>query len=112
MEAIAASDPGIQHKTIDALARIGTRDLGSDPEVIGPIFAHEVGLIPKPLTARIGAYVVRVLEKKPADRAAFDSQKSMLRESAVQQRQNQLFATWIEELRDDAEVKDFRAGVF
>jgi peptidyl-prolyl cis-trans isomerase D len=112
MEAIAASNPAIQHKMIEGLARIGTRDFGSDPEVIGPIFAHEPGLIPQPLTGRTGAYLVRVLEKKPADRALFDSQKAQLRQSEVQQRQNQLFATWIEELRDEAEVMDFRAGMF
>src|SRR5690606_2892365 len=99
MEAIAASDPALQHRTIEGLARIGTRDFGSDPDVIGPIFAHGAGLIPKPLTNRTGAYLVQVLETTPADRAAFDAQKAQLRQSEIQQRQGQLFATWLEELR-------------
>ncbi|MCA9726952.1 MAG: SurA N-terminal domain-containing protein [Candidatus Eisenbacteria bacterium] len=112
MEAVAASDPAVQHKTIDELTRTGTRDFGSDPDVVGPIFAHDVGLIDQPLVGRTGAYLVDVLEKKPADRATFDAQKAQLREGIRQQRENQLFAAWIENLRDRADITDFRSGAF
>ena len=113
MEEVAASDSLATFDTTDEITRLAfSRGIGNDPDVIGPIFAAGEGLIDKVLSARRGAFLIRIDQKIPADHTAFDAQKAQLRESMSQGRQAQAFRGWLTDLSDNAKVRDFRTGLF
>lgn len=112
LESIASGDSLLMQDTTDAFSRTtASRGIGNDPDLVGPIFASPVGRMNHVLVGRGGAYLVEILEKNAPDRASFDAQKAQLREEARQNRQNQLFMAWLDNLTDEATIKDFRSGV-
>ena len=113
LNAIAAGDSLAVYEAPEPFTRLSSpRGIGNDASVLGRLFASGTGLVPEVLRGRRGAYVARVTGQIEADRAQFDTQKADLRNSTQQQRQSQFILAWQEELRDKAEVKDFRTGVF
>lgn len=114
MEDIAASDSLATFDTTDEITRLAfSRGIGNDPDLIGPIFAAaNTGLIPEVLAGRRGGFILRVDEKIPADRAAFDTQKAQLRESVTQARQGEALGNWLADLTESSTVRDFRTGLF
>lgn len=112
MASIAIVDSLVTFDTVESVTRLGARGVGSDPDLLGPVFAVESGLIGRVLSARAGAFIVKVEEATSADRAAFDSQKLDLRRSLLQQRQTQLMTEWLNGLQAAASVQDFRFGAF
>ncbi len=114
VDKLASLDPRAEAGSTDAFGRLGfPQGIGSDPAVVGPIFAAPgPGLIPKVLRGRSAAYVVQVLERTPADRNAFEAQKNQLRNSLIQRRQNQLFTEWLTTLKRSAKIEDYRFGRF
>lgn len=113
LRAIADGDSLATFETPEPFTRLSSpRGIGSDAKVLGPLFAAKPGLVPQVLRGRRGAYVARVTGQIPADRAQFDAQKDELRNATSQQRQNQFLVAWQEELRQRADVKDFRTGAF
>ena len=111
---LAASEPRATLETPDPFPRLGyPRGIGSDPAVIGPLFARsETGVVPQVLRGRTAAFVCEVQEIVPADRAAFDQQKEALRRSAIQRRQSQVFNEWLAGLKKGAEIRDYRWGAY
>ena len=83
---------------------------GADPAVIGSLFAGGEGVRQEVLRGRTSAFVVKVVQRMPADRDAFQSQKESLRKTLMQRRQNQVFTEWLTTLKKQAEVKDYRFG--
>lgn len=113
MESIAASDSLVTHDTTDEITRLAaSRGIGNDPELIGPLFAAETGLIDRVLNGRRGGFVIRVESKTSADRTAFEASKAQLRQSLAQNRQGTALRGWLEDLAEGAEVRDFRLGSF
>ncbi len=53
-------------------------------------------------------YVLRVESRTAANQQAFEEQKEQLRQQLVQVERMELFAAWLEGLRDGAEIDDFR----
>ncbi len=113
MQAVAESDSLASFETVEDITRLGfSRGVGNDPEILGPVFASEAGLIDRVLSAARGAFIIRVDEKTPADRAEFDSQKSALREQVASQKQGQAISSWVQAVTEGATVQDYRTGVF
>ena len=56
------------------------------------------------------AFVCKVVQRIPADRDAFQSQKESLRRNLIQRRQSQVFTEWLAALKKQADVKDYRFG--
>lgn len=110
---IAQGDPRATFDTTDPFARIGfVKGIGNDPNVIGPLFAaNQVGVVPKVLKGRTGAFICRIVEVTPADRAGFDATKESLRRSLMQRRQSQVFNEWLAGLKKQADIQDYRWGV-
>jgi peptidyl-prolyl cis-trans isomerase D len=63
-----------------------------------------VGKVAKPLTAGSGVYVVRTLERQPADPAGFEAQKDELRRQILTQKQGQALEAWVRALRASAKI--------
>lgn len=63
-------------------------------------FALEVGVVSDPIETPTGFAVVRLVEKKTSDRAAFEAQKDSLREALAQQRKQEFFQSYMQALVD------------
>ncbi|MBD3367343.1 MAG: hypothetical protein GF405_04075 [Candidatus Eisenbacteria bacterium] len=53
-------------------------------------------------------YVLRLESRTAADQQTFEEQKDQLRQQLMQMERMDLFASWLEGLRDDADIEDFR----
>jgi parvulin-like peptidyl-prolyl isomerase len=111
LASLARPDGSVVFDTTEPFARMGfPKGIGADPAVIGPLFAGGEGVQHEVLRGRTSAFVVKVVQRIPADRDAFQSQKESLRKALMQRRQNQVFTEWLATLKKQAEVKDYRFG--
>lgn len=100
--------------TTEPFARVGMppRGLGGDAAILGPLFAADTGLMKKVLRGQMGAVVASVDQKTPADKTQFEAQKSQQRQAILQRRQNQIFQSWLTDLRRSAQISDYRSGFY
>ena len=87
------------------------QQFGTLGEAVGAAFALPAGTLSAPIRQRDGVYVMRVDARKPADRAAFDTQKNDLRGRRVQQLRQQRLQMFLEDLRKSAKVTDHRKDI-
>jgi peptidyl-prolyl cis-trans isomerase D len=82
--------------------------LAGVPEVVGAAFGIPQGGVAGPLRARDGWYFLRVDKRQPPDEQAFETLKGQISSQVLQQKQQQIFASWITCERDQAKVQDLR----
>jgi parvulin-like peptidyl-prolyl isomerase len=61
-----------------------------------------------PVKGTIGVYLINLKSRTPFDNASFDSQKLTIKKELLQQKKNNYYNSWIQELRKDADVVDNR----
>src|SRR5262249_54484366 len=74
-------------------------------------FGMKVGGVAGPLRARDGWYFLRVNQGLPPDEKAFDALRGQLTSQLLQQKQQSIFARWIQASRDRAEGQELPAGL-
>jgi peptidyl-prolyl cis-trans isomerase D len=96
----AAAAAGLVRKQTDGLVSRAQPlgDLGTG-EGLAPAFALPVNGLSEPLKTPTGVAVVRVLERKDFDPAAFEKEKDALMASLTEQRRSQLFQAYMQEAR-------------
>jgi peptidyl-prolyl cis-trans isomerase D len=72
--------------------------------VLQAALASGAGQVAKPLSAGSGVYVVRTLERQPADVAGLDAQKDELHKQLLGQKQGQALEAWVRSLRASAKI--------
>jgi parvulin-like peptidyl-prolyl isomerase len=82
--------------------------IGSDPVFNGTAFSLEEGRISEPVEGVRGYYLIHVVEHQQADREAFEQTKESLRAEVLRQKMNQIYMAWYTQLRDKAEIEDYR----
>ena len=80
--------------------------LGRDYGVAAAAFGAAVGDVAGPLRAPSGYYVIKVLEKKPADAALYATRGEEYRKRLLQERQQLILADWYRDLVARAHVKN------
>jgi peptidyl-prolyl cis-trans isomerase D len=97
----AASALGLVRKQSDALVPRGQPlgDLGASAAVEAAVYPLPVGGLTEPVRTPAGWAVVRVLEKKEYDPAAFEKEKAALTAGLVEERRGQLFRAYMQEAR-------------
>jgi peptidyl-prolyl cis-trans isomerase D len=97
----AASSLGLTRKQTDALVPRGQPlgDLGASAAVETAVYALPAGGLSEPVRTPAGWAVVRVLEKKDYDPAAFEREKAALIASLTEERRSQLFRAYMQEAR-------------
>ncbi|MBD3337234.1 MAG: hypothetical protein GF355_17110 [Candidatus Eisenbacteria bacterium] len=109
----AEADSLARYQDVGPLARTGfIPGVGSDPVLMGYAFGCDTTDAPRFVGTERGGFVVDLLERIPANREAFESQKARMRQQALQQRQNEVLTAWISNLREEAEIEDYRRFVF
>ena len=96
----AAAASGLVRKQTDALVARGQAmgDLGTSP-ALEAAFALGANALSEPLKVPAGVAVLRVLEKKEFDPAAYEKEKDALLASLTEQRRGQLFQAYMQEAR-------------
>lgn len=85
---------------------------GREPAVIGAIFGLEQGERSDPVRGTSAAFVVRVDRLQEADISSLTtSQRSQIREELRKEKQAAYMNTWIEELKEEADIEDNRSRV-
>lgn len=97
----AAAAGGLVRKQSEALVPRGQPlgDLGASAAVETAVYSLPVGGLSEPVRTPAGWAVVRVLEKKDYDPAAFEKEKAALTASLTEERRGQLFRAYMQEAR-------------
>ena len=85
--------------------------LGSAGEALGAAFALPVNTVSVPIRQDYGVYVLRVDQRKPADRVAFEAKKKELRAQRQQQIRQQRVQAFFEDLHKQATISDRRKEI-
>ncbi len=82
--------------------------LGQANRAVGAAFGLGEGEVSQPVVTEENVFVLRLLERIPADTAAFEEQKESLREQLTPTLQEQRLEQWLEGLRENARIVDRR----
>ena len=110
LEAAAKTDSMAVYSRAEGVTPLGSvRGLGFDPHLNATVFAtQETGLIPQVVVGNRATFVVEVLSPPAEDEAAFAAAKDQLRQQLLQQRQSQAATDWLDQVRREARIEDYR----
>jgi peptidyl-prolyl cis-trans isomerase D len=111
LEAAAAAQKLAVQKTGLVTRSDAATLFGSVGEALGAAFALPVNTVSVPIRQRDGVFVLRVDQKKPADRATFDVKKKEIRAARQQQVRQQHLQAYFEDLRKSAKIDDRRKEI-
>jgi peptidyl-prolyl cis-trans isomerase D len=111
LEAAAAAKKLTVQKTGLVTRSDAATAFGSVGEALGAAFALPVNTISVPIRERDAVFVLRVDQRKPADRATFDVKKKELRAQRQQQLRQQYLQAYFEDLRKSAKIEDRRKEI-
>jgi parvulin-like peptidyl-prolyl isomerase len=109
LQSAAKGDSAATFDTTDEFSRRGfARGLGNDPAIMARVFGDPTGIVPQVVTTKRGAYVLNILSRTEADDAQFATQRDAMRKQLFQRRRGEVVNRWIEELRANSTIEDFR----
>jgi len=84
--------------------------LGVSPQsgFLGAAFALNDGEVSAPVETEQGYFILRVVKKFPIDEEEFEGAREELRLELLQREQQQVYLSWMENLRASATIKDHR----
>ncbi len=85
-----------------------TEGLGGFNEAIGAAFSLPIGATSQPIRTREGVFIIRVDQRKPADRAEFEKQKEQQLAQVLRGMREQMVRDYLEGLRKNASIVDSR----
>ena len=86
--------------------------VGRNVQFAGTAFGLSVGDISKPVETDRGYYILKVLEKTAIDESAYESEKDALKKELMNKKINMRYMAWMEALKSDAKIEDFREAYF
>ena len=89
----------------------GVQELAQAPEAVGAAFTLPLHVVSSPIRGMAEVVVVRVDNRTPASRAAFDTQKDALRQQALQSFRRQRVSDFLANLKAVAKIDDRRKQV-
>ncbi|MFH1143308.1 MAG: SurA N-terminal domain-containing protein [Candidatus Eisenbacteria bacterium] len=110
LERASALDSMAAFNVVENVSEQGSvRGLGYDPKLNVALFqAQQAGLIPRVIVGNQAAFVVEILDPPTFDEAAFETDKEQLRRQLLQEKQNQAATQWMERIRKEADIQDYR----
>jgi len=86
--------------------------VGREPEIVGAIFGLEEGNISQPLKGNSAVFVIKLNEIDEADVSQMtQNEKQQIRQQLSQQKTRGYMQVWIEELKEEADIEDYRQSV-
>ncbi len=71
-------------------------------------FKLKVGEVSQPVKGNRGYYLIELVSKQDFDKTAFDIQKNSIRNQILQEKQNTIISSWMNELKKKAKIEDLR----
>src|SRR3954463_7813281 len=103
---------GMQVVSTKPFTRVtGVPELAQAPEAVGAAFALPVNSVSEPIQGAAAVVIERVDKRFPASRTAFEAQKGMVRQQALQQLRQQRVREFLTNLRAVAKIDDRRKQV-
>ncbi len=90
--------------TIDAYVA----GVGRDPKFNGAAFHLDVNEFSLPVEGSRGYFVIKVVDKQDYDAKKFAESKDQLRQELMQNKLRMYYSDWVENLKKQAEIKDYR----
>jgi parvulin-like peptidyl-prolyl isomerase len=88
------------------------KSIGKSSFVVGALMNSEIGDVFGPLPTLRGQTFIKVLNKTEINQKDFEEMKESIKFSLLINRQNLVWENWIQALRDESEIKDFRFDIF
>ena len=115
--AAAAESAGLELRAPEAFVRNGAvPGIGRSNEVIGAAFRLDKGQLSEVIKVAEGgyqgAYLLRQLDKTPADEALFAEQRGEIAAQLQAQRQQEAVQNWFAHMYETAEIEDNRHRFF
>ncbi|MDX1420046.1 MAG: peptidyl-prolyl cis-trans isomerase [Rubricoccaceae bacterium] len=92
--------------------RLGTtvvQGVGNEPALVGTVFGQEAGETSRAVAGEAVGFIVRTTGFEGGDLSEFtDEERTRIREQLLQRKRSQVLQMWMQSLRDEAEVEDFR----
>lgn len=108
MERIATAD-SLEIKTTNSFTLEGNiTGVGRDPVFAGAAFALDEQEISQPVKGARGYYIIRMKGKSPFDEEGFQAQREQLRNQLLDSKRRTVYTNWINSLKDNANIKDYR----
>ncbi len=82
--------------------------IGNDPNLKGAAFRLKVNEISQPIKTIKGYYLIKLLEKTKFDENQFALQKDAIRRQLLLKKRQQAFTEWYNQLKEAANIKDYR----
>jgi peptidylprolyl isomerase/peptidyl-prolyl cis-trans isomerase D len=83
--------------------------VGHEPALIGTVFGLEPGETSAPVGGEAVGFIVQTTGFEGGEASAFtDEERQQTRQQILQRKRQEVLQTWMQSLRDDAEVEDFR----
>ena len=106
---VAKENPKFEYVTEASSNLIGSfESIGKSNYVVGAITNSETGDIFGPLPTLRGQAFIKIIEIDEINPSDFDEKKDSIKFSLLIQRQNMLWSNWLQALRDESELKDYR----
>jgi peptidyl-prolyl cis-trans isomerase D len=113
LETAAETDARATYQKAEGVTRQGSvPGIGRDAAVAAAVFGtNQPGLIPRVIPGTTAAFVVQVLSRVTLDEAGFAEKREEVRGRLLRDRQNRVVSEWMQQLRDRAQIEDFRPVV-
>ena len=82
--------------------------MGSRNAFVGAAFRLSTGQTSEVVKTDRGAYILRVEERQSVDETGLGSAKGTLLQQVLSQKRQEVFAAWFTDLRENAEIVDYR----
>lgn len=106
----ASAALGLPHREFPPFPRVNPPL--QNPKLIGIAFGLPKGKLSGVIDTPEGLYVIRVLDRTPADSALFTRDLDAIRAEAIRTARNERVRYFLQALRDGANIKDERAATF
>lgn len=72
----------------------------------------QLNTISEPFKGQRGVYIIDVTQRNDFDSTAFELQKNSIRDQIMQERKNNFYNQWLEQIKEQAEIVDNRHNVY
>lgn len=86
--------------------------LGTEYELLNAVYNIKPGDITPAVKGVGGYYIAKLIELKPTDKNEYNKQKPQFFMNLAQEKEQRFFGEWLQNLKDNAKVKDFRIAKF
>jgi len=82
--------------------------VGRDAHFSGTSFRLDVGEVSRPVEGERGYYLIKVIDRTGFSEEKFETEKEREKQTLLQQKRQRVYLAWFNDLKDRAEIKDYR----